>query len=101
MKILSLLTGFVVLMFVSCATHSIPEPSAQILAGAKEYPLDTCMVIDKPLKNTKRTFTKVYKGQQVKFCCTHCYDAFDLNPDFFMQKLERLKKLKQSKEKLE
>lgn len=75
------------LLVTSCAGNGIPEPSKQELAMAKPYPLDTCLVIDRPLSETKRTYTKIYKGQQVKFCCVSCIKAFDANPDFFMGKV--------------
>ncbi|MGJ8658151.1 MAG: hypothetical protein ACSHX6_17030 [Akkermansiaceae bacterium] len=71
----------------SCATNSPPQPSKKELAAAKPYPLDTCLVIDRPLSETKRTYTKIYKGQQVKFCCTACIKAFEANPEVYMPKV--------------
>ncbi len=73
----------------SCATNPIPQPSKEELAQARPYPLDVCLVIEKPLNETPRTYTKIYKGQQVKFCCTHCVGAFEANPDFFMHKVNK------------
>lgn len=86
---LTIITAILTALFVSsCASNSIPQPSKQELAAAKPYPLDTCLVIGRPLKETKNTYTKIYKGQQVKFCCTNCIKAFDANPDFFMKKVK-------------
>ena len=86
MKIKLLLTLALTAFITSCA--SIPEPSPEELIGAKPYPLDVCLVIEKPLKDTPKTYTKVYKGQILKFCCKSCYRAFDKHPDLFMQKVK-------------
>jgi len=83
---LSALIGTIVCS--SCATNPYPDPSKEELAKAKPYPLDVCLVIEKPLSETPNTYTKIYKGQQVKFCCTSCVAAFEANPDFFMKKLQ-------------
>ncbi len=77
----------ITLLSASCAI--IPEPSKEELAKAKPYPLDVCLVIERPLNETPRTYTKIYKGQEVKFCCTHCVKAFEANPDFFMHKVTK------------
>ncbi len=78
----------VLIIFVTSCASSIPQPSQQELASARPYPLNTCLVIDRPLSETKKTYTKIYKGQQVKFCCTNCIIAFDANPDIFMKKIK-------------
>ncbi len=88
MKPKHILAAVLIIFVSSCASNSIPQPSQQELAAAKPYPLDTCLVIDRPLSETKKTYTKIYKGQQVKFCCTNCIKAFDANPDFFMKKVK-------------
>ncbi len=87
--ILKLIQAIALSIFVtSCASNSIPQPSPQELAAAKPYPLDTCLVIERPLSETKKTYTKIYKGQQVKFCCTSCIKAFEANPEPFMKKVK-------------
>lgn len=78
-----------VILSSSCAMNHIPQPSKEELAKAKPYPLDICLVIERPLSETPRTYTKIYKGQQVKFCCTHCVKAFEANPDVFMHKVTK------------
>ncbi len=86
---LKLFLAAVFSIFVSsCASNPIPEPDPQELAAAKAYPLDICLVIERPLSETKRTYTKIYKGQVVKFCCKKCIIAFDANPDLFMHKVK-------------
>ncbi|MEZ7957142.1 MAG: hypothetical protein QMC23_02620 [Rubritalea sp.] len=87
MKTKQILVAVLILFVTSCAS-SISQPSKEELAAAKPYPLDTCLVIDRPLSETKKTYTKIYKGQQVKFCCTNCIKAFDANPELFMHKLK-------------
>ena len=86
--ILKLITAiFSSFLVSSCALSGPSQPSIEELAAAKPYPLDTCLVIDKPLKSTKRTYIKIYKGQQVKFCCISCVKAFGSNPEYFMTKV--------------
>ncbi len=88
MKIKLVFLAILIAFTSSCASLLHPDPSAEELAVAKPYPLDTCLVIDRPLKATKHTFTKIYKGQQVKFCCTGCIKAFKANPEMFMHKVK-------------
>ena len=76
------------LLCSSCATNPYPDPSKEELAKAKPYPLDVCLVIEKPLSDTPKTYTKIYKGQEVKFCCVSCVAAFEANPDFFLKKIQ-------------
>jgi YHS domain-containing protein len=89
MKISKLILACTLIVSVtSCASLRYPPPSAEELAAAKPYPLDTCLVIDRPLRESKRTYTKIYKGQVVKFCCTPCIKAFNTNPETFMHKVK-------------
>jgi YHS domain-containing protein len=88
MKIKLILLALLITFTSSCASLLHPDPSAEELAAAKPYPLDICLVIEKPLKDSKHTFTKIYKGQQVKFCCTSCIKAFKANPEAFMHKVK-------------
>ena len=95
MKLFAIVKPFLTLCAVagiflstSCATNPHPDPSKEELAKAKPYPLDVCLVIEKPLSDTPNTYTKIYKGQQVKFCCVSCVAAFEANPDFFMKKVQ-------------
>ena len=65
----------------SCAT----APSTQ--SGVKSYNLDTCIVTDNRLGSMGDPVTKVYNGQEVKFCCTPCIKKFEKNPDKYLAKL--------------
>jgi len=76
------------LWFTSCVSSGPPQPSKEALAAAKPYPLNTCLVIDRPLSETPKTYTKIYKGQQVKFCCLYCVKAFEANPEAFIHKVQ-------------
>ena len=62
--------------------------SPEELAKAKPYPLDKCLVMDVKLK-PKETITKVYKGQQMKFCCVPCVIAFENAPEKYMAMLKK------------
>lgn len=55
----------------------------------KPYPLDKCIVTDVPLGKMGKPKVKVYKGQEMKFCCLRCVKAFNANPDFYLDKLAR------------
>jgi hypothetical protein len=46
-------------------------------AGAKPYPLKTCIVSDEKLGEHGEPVTKVYEGQEVKFCCKSCIKKFE------------------------
>lgn len=79
------------LFTISCASNLPPKvvgnPDAP---GVKPYPLDTCLVIDRKLKATRRTYVRVHENQEVKFCCKECVKAFEYNPEPWMEKLKRL-----------
>jgi hypothetical protein len=51
------------------------------------YPLDTCIVTDNRLGSMGRPITKVYQGQEVKFCCAPCVEEFEESPEKFLAKL--------------
>lgn len=74
---------------VSCASQ-VPKTikSQAKLTGVTPYPLDTCLVIDRKLDSTPKTYTRVHQGQEVKFCCKNCVIAFEAHPDPWMAKLK-------------
>ncbi|MBA3698603.1 MAG: hypothetical protein H0W78_07105 [Planctomycetes bacterium] len=45
--------------------------------AAKPYPLKTCIISDEPLDGHGEPVSKVYEGQEVKFCCKPCIKKFD------------------------
>lgn len=72
---------------VTSAKSVTPVVSAK--PAVRPYPLDTCMVIGAKLNSTPKTYTRVYKGQEVKFCCKSCIVAFEANPKPFLVKLKQ------------
>lgn len=66
---------------------SLGLASCAATGGAKPYPKDTCIVSDNKLGSMGKPVSKVYQGQEVKFCCEPCVEEFDANPAKFMAKL--------------
>lgn len=62
--------------------------SAGLSFGAKSYSLKTCLVTDNELGSMGRVITKVYSGQEVKFCCKPCVGKFEKNPAKYLAKLK-------------
>jgi YHS domain-containing protein len=56
----------------------------------KPYKLATCIVSDEKLGDD--AVTRIYKGQEVKFCCNGCTEDFDKDPKNFVAKLEKANK---------
>mgnify|MGYP000057407383 CR=1 FL=1 len=46
-------------------------------AQAKPYPLKICIISDEPLDGHGEPVSKMYEGQEVKFCCKPCIKKFD------------------------
>ena len=72
------------MMFTSCATSG---DTASTKPGVKPYPFDYCVVMDSKLGSMGDPVTKVYNGQEVKFCCAPCIKKFDKNPEKYLAKL--------------
>jgi len=53
----------------------------------KSYSKDICIVTDNELGSMGRVITKVYDGQEVKFCCKPCVKKFENNPQKYLSKL--------------
>ncbi len=56
------------------------------------YPLSICLVTDSDLGSMGSPITKVYNGQQIKFCCKPCVREFEKNPAVYLKKLSELSK---------
>ncbi|HRQ91024.1 MAG TPA: hypothetical protein PLA50_19700 [Bacteroidia bacterium] len=56
-------------------------------SAAKRYPLNYCVVTDNELGSMGKTITKVYDGQEIKFCCKPCVAKFEKNPAKYLSKL--------------
>ena len=61
--------------------------AAGISLAAKSYPLNTCLVTDNELGSMGKVITKVYDGQEIKFCCKPCVKKFEKNPAKYLAKL--------------
>ena len=59
----------------------------QAAESVKPYPLDTCIVSGGKLGSMGEPVTRVYKGQEVKFCCAGCIPRFEQDPDKYMEKI--------------
>lgn len=46
-------------------------------AGAKPYPLKICIISEDELGGHGDPVSRVYDGQEVKFCCKPCIKKFD------------------------
>jgi hypothetical protein len=61
---------------------------------AKPYPLKNCVVSDEEIGKDPdmKPSTFVYKGQEVKLCCSGCKKDFDKDPAKYMKKIEAAQK---------
>ncbi len=57
-------------------------------ADLKPYPLQTCIVSDNKLGSMGKPITKVYSGQEIKFCCKPCIKKFEANQAKYLAKLK-------------
>jgi len=55
--------------------------------AAKKYPLNYCLVTDNELGSMGKVITKIYDGQEIKFCCKPCVAKFEKNPAKYLAKL--------------
>ena len=55
----------------------------------RPYPLDTCLVMDSKLGSMGDPITKVYNGQEIKFCCQPCVEEFEKNPEEYLARLPK------------
>ena len=49
-----------------------------------KYPFDYCAVNRTPFSKRPVKHRRVYKGQEVLFCCTPCVKAFDSYPEAYI-----------------
>ncbi len=73
---------------VTLAVCTAPE-SANAAQKAKPYTLKTCLVSGNDLDSMGGEITKVYDGQQVKFCCKPCVKKFEANQAKYRAKLPK------------
>ena len=70
----------------SCATSG--DTAAATASGVKPYPFDYCIVMNSKLGSMGDPVTRVYNGQEVKFCCAPCIKKFEKNPEKYLAKLK-------------
>jgi YHS domain-containing protein len=62
---------------------------AQAADKAKRYPLTKCLVSGNDLDSMGGPITKVYDGQEIKFCCKPCIKKFEANQAKYLAKLPK------------
>lgn len=68
------------------ALSSFKETAKADPAKVVPYPFTTCAVIRKDLEGSPK-YRRVYKNQEVLFCCTPCLRSFDANPEPYMPRI--------------
>lgn len=63
--------------------------AAQAADKAKPYPLAKCLVSGNDLDSMGGPITKVYDGQEIKFCCKPCIKKFEANQAKYLAKLPK------------
>ncbi|MEO0413728.1 MAG: hypothetical protein AAF226_02100 [Verrucomicrobiota bacterium] len=81
------------MLLSSCGTKPIEAPAAPVAAtkeaepALKPYPFDNCAVSRQKLSNSKKVYTREHQGYEIKFCCTPCLKAFEMNPEIVMPRI--------------
>jgi hypothetical protein len=70
-------------------TLAIFFAAVTIQAADKPYPLKKCLVSDNKLGSMGTPVTKVYDGQEIKFCCKPCVKKFEANKAKYLAKLPK------------
>lgn len=66
------------LLTLAALSCLVPAFAADAPAGtAKPYPLKTCIISGDALDGHGEPVSKVYEGQEVKFCCKPCIKKFE------------------------
>lgn len=73
------------LVLAACASTSNNTGGGAV----RPYPFDTCIVTDNALGSMGDPITKVYDGQEIKFCCEPCVAEFEANQAEFRKKLPK------------
>ena len=80
------LRSFVSIAILGLAFVSMSPASA---ADVKPYPLKTCLVSGNELGAMGKPVSKVYNGQEIKFCCKPCIKKFEATPAKYLAKLPK------------
>lgn len=84
-KLRPLLIATLMGLSLSACSSSAPATST----GVKPYPIEKCLVTDNDLDSMGGPITKVYNGQEIKFCCKPCIKKFEANQAKYLAKLPR------------
>jgi YHS domain-containing protein len=76
------------LLGLTLAACTAPETAAAA-EKAKPYPLAKCLVSGNDLDSMGGPITKVYNGQEIKFCCKPCIKKFEANQAKYLAKLPK------------
>tara|TARA_R110002096_G_scaffold432818_4_gene650287 strand:- start:224 stop:583 length:360 start_codon:yes stop_codon:yes gene_type:complete len=71
----------------SVSSFEVTQKALRSKTPYTPYPLDNCAVIQKPFSEKPARHQRIYKGQEVLFCCTPCLRAFDANPEPYMPRI--------------
>jgi YHS domain-containing protein len=52
-----------------------------------DYPLDVCVVSGQKLGSMGEPVVITHEGQEVRFCCAGCIDAFKADPQKYLRKI--------------
>jgi YHS domain-containing protein len=78
-----LITAILGLALAACSS-SAPA----VTAGVKPYPLKDCLVTGNELGSMGKPISKVYDGQEIRFCCKPCVKKFEANPAKYLAMLK-------------
>lgn len=69
----------------SCATTGTSSTGQ---SSVKPYTMNTCLVTGSKLGSMGDPITKVYNGQEIKFCCAPCIKKFERNQSKYLARLK-------------
>lgn len=72
------------------ATAFAAETPPGDAAKVTPYPLTTCMVSGDKLDAMGVSITKIYDGQEVKFCCKSCIKTFEKDQATYLKMMAEL-----------
>lgn len=85
-----LITALIGFCIVAGTVDGASKEAKKNDSAVKPYPLSICLVTDSDLGSMGSPITKVYDGQQIKFCCKPCVKEFEQNPAVYLKKLAEL-----------
>jgi YHS domain-containing protein len=72
-------------LLLGAAAVAADTPPATDAAKATPYPLTTCIISGDKLDAMDGSITKVYDGQEIKFCCKSCIKTFEKDPAKYLK----------------